>query len=124
MRLHRRLRADPDLRGGHHDDAHRHGLDPAGIHPLYDALVYIPNDPSDPGLQPFPAGITCDVCGATAAGDPLVTTFTAPDGTFTLSNVPVGASVPLVVQLGRWRRQFTVNIADLVRRQQRPRGHR
>jgi hypothetical protein len=86
-------------------------LDPAGVHPLYDALVYVPNNPSDPGLQPFQPGITCDVCGSTAAGDPLVTAFTAPDGTFTLQNVPVGASIPLVVQLGRWRRQFTVNIA-------------
>jgi hypothetical protein len=86
-------------------------LDPAGIHPLYNALVYIPNDPTDPGLQPFAAGITCDVCGSTAAGDPLVTTYTAPDGTFTLQGVPVGASIPLVVQLGRWRRQFTVNVA-------------
>ncbi|HEY3818624.1 MAG TPA: carboxypeptidase-like regulatory domain-containing protein [Polyangiaceae bacterium] len=86
-------------------------LDPAGIHPLYNALVYIPNNPSDPGLQPFAPGITCDVCGSTAAGDPLVSTFTAPDGTFTLSGVPVGSSVLMVVQLGRWRRQFNVNIA-------------
>jgi hypothetical protein len=86
-------------------------LDPAGIHPLYNALVYIPNNPSDPGLQPFAAGITCDVCGASAAGNPLVTAYTAPDGTFTLSNIPVGASIPLVVQLGRWRRQFTVDVA-------------
>jgi hypothetical protein len=85
-------------------------LDPAGVHPLYNALVYIPNTPSDPGLQPFPAGITCDVCGATAAGNPLVTAYTAPDGTFTLQGTPVGASLPLVVQLGRWRRQFTVDI--------------
>jgi hypothetical protein len=85
--------------------------DPAGNHPLYNALVYVPNNPADPGLQPFPAGITCDVCGATAAGNPLVTTFTAPDGTFTLKGVPVGATIPLVVQLGRWRRQFSVNIA-------------
>lgn len=85
--------------------------DPAGLHPLYNALVYVPNDPSDPGLQPFPAGITCDVCGATAAGNPLVTTFTAPDGTFTLTGMPAGSSVPLVVQLGRWRRQFTVDVA-------------
>ncbi len=85
-------------------------LDPAGIHPLYNALVYIPNDPTDPGLQPFPAGITCDVCGSTAAGNPLVTTYTAPDGTFTLQNVPVGTALPLVVQLGRWRRQFTVDV--------------
>jgi len=85
--------------------------DPAGLHPLYDALVYVPNDPSDPGLQPFPAGVKCDQCGATAAGNPLVTTYTAPNGTFTLSGVPVGANIPLVVQLGRWRRQFKVNIA-------------
>jgi hypothetical protein len=85
-------------------------LDPAGIHPLYNALVYIPNNPMDPGLQPFTAGITCDVCGATAAGNPLVTAYTAPDGTFTLQNVPVGMGVMLVVQLGRWRRLFSVNI--------------
>jgi hypothetical protein len=87
-------------------------LDPAGIHPLYDALVYIPNNPMDPGLQPFPPGITCDVCGTTAAGDPLVTAFTAPDGTFTLSGVPVGTSITLVIQLGKWRRIFQVNIPN------------
>ncbi len=85
-------------------------LDPAAKFGLYNALVYVPNDPSDPGLQPFPAGITCDVCGATAAGDPLVTTNTAPDGTFTLTGVPVGPAIPLVIQLGRWRRQFTIPI--------------
>jgi hypothetical protein len=86
--------------------------DPAGIHPLYNALVYIPNNPNDPGLQPFQPGIMCDQCGATAAGNPLVSTQTAPDGTWTLSGVPVGASIPLVVQLGHWRRQFTVNVAN------------
>jgi hypothetical protein len=85
-------------------------LDPAGVNGLYNVLVYIPNTPSDPGLAPFPIGVTCDVCGATAAGDPLVTTYTAPDGTFTLSGVPIGTSVPLVIQLGKWRRQFTVPI--------------
>jgi hypothetical protein len=85
-------------------------LDPAGLHPLYNVLVYIPNDPTDPGLQPFAPGISCDQCGATAAGNPLVTAYTAPDGTFTLTNVPVGTSIPLVIQLGRWRRQFTVDV--------------
>jgi hypothetical protein len=86
--------------------------DPAALHPLYNALVYIPNNPKDPGLQPFQPGISCDQCGATAAGDPLVSTQTAPDGTFKLTNVPVGGSIPLVVQLGHWRRQFTVNVAN------------
>jgi hypothetical protein len=85
--------------------------DPAATYGIYNALVYVPNNTSDPGLAPFPAGITCDVCGATAAGDPLVTTYTKPDGTFTLTGVPAGASVPLIIQLGRWRRQFTVNVA-------------
>jgi hypothetical protein len=84
-------------------------LDPAALHPLFDALVYIPNDPSDPGLKPFAPGITCDVCGASAAGKPLVTAKTDVSGNFTLSNVPVGPSIPLVVQLGRWRRQLTVD---------------
>jgi hypothetical protein len=81
------------------------------VHPLYNALVYVPNNPADPALtSPFPAGVTCDQCGATAAGDPLVTTQTAPDGSFTLSGVPVSATLPLVIELGRWRRQFTVNV--------------
>jgi hypothetical protein len=35
---------------------------------------------------------------------------TAYDGTFTLTNVPVGTQIPVVVQLGRWRRQFKVDV--------------
>jgi hypothetical protein len=88
--------------------------DPADIHPLYNALVYVPNDPTDSALTtPFAAGISCEQCGASAAGDPLVTVQTAPNGSFTLSGVPVGSgatAIPLVIELGRWRRQFTVNV--------------
>ena len=86
--------------------------DPAGLRPLYNVLVYVPNDTNDPGLQPFTPGVTCSQCDVTAAGNPLVTTFTAPDGTFTLQNVPVGASVPLVIQLGHWRREFVVDASN------------
>ena len=86
-------------------------LDPAGRNPLYNALVYIPNNPTDPGLQPFTTRThACDVCGATAAGDPLVSTQTGVDGSFTLTNVPVGQAIQLVVQMGRWRRIFEVDI--------------
>jgi hypothetical protein len=82
--------------------------DPAGNNPLYNVLVYVPNTAEV--LPPFSSTLTCDQCGATAAGDPLVTTHTNPDGTFTLENVPVGADVPLVIQLGHWRRQFRVDV--------------
>ncbi len=73
--------------------------------PVYNALVYIPNG----AVAAFPSGVACDKCGATASGSPLVSTTTGPDGKFTLYNVPTGANVPLVMQLGRWRRQVTIS---------------
>jgi hypothetical protein len=89
--------------------------DPADLHPIYNVVVYIPNNPSDPNYTtPFSAGVTCDQCGAggvQAAGDPLVVTSTDTNGMFTLTNVPVGSSIPLAIQSGRWRREFTVNVA-------------
>src|SRR6185295_18565530 len=77
---------------------------PNGIDPLYGALVYVPNAP----VAPFPPGVACDQCGAQASGSPLVSTVTGPDGTFHLQNAPAGASIPLVLQLGRWRRQVVI----------------
>ena len=34
--------------------------------------------------------------------------MSAVDGTFQLTNVPVGADIPLVMQSGRWRRVITI----------------
>ncbi len=86
-------------------------MDPGGVNPLYNALVYIPNNPADPALTaPLADGVTCDVCGASAAGTPLVTTLSKTDGSFVLPGAPVGNNITLVVQLGRWRRIFQVNI--------------
>jgi hypothetical protein len=90
--------------------------DPAGNNPLYHVFVYVANNPKDPNLKSFPEGITCDVCGATAAGEPLLSegeqagTYTDVDGSFTLKNVPVAEGVTVVIQLGRWRRVFKVDI--------------
>ncbi len=75
--------------------------------PVPNVLVYIPNS----GLQPFNAGAQCSPCGADVSGSPLVSTTTAFDGTFTLTNVPAGNGIPVVIQLGRWRREIKVNIA-------------
>jgi hypothetical protein len=72
--------------------------------PIYNALVYVPNAK----VQPFPPGVACNQCGAEVSGNPLVETQSAADGTFTLKNVPVGTNIPLVIQLGRWRRQITI----------------
>jgi hypothetical protein len=78
--------------------------DPAGQRPMYDAIVYVPNGP----VQPFPSGATCDRCGVLASGQPLVTALTGPDGSFVLHDVPVGDSIPLVLQLGKWRKQLVI----------------
>lgn len=77
---------------------------PNGVDPLLNALVYVPNAPVDP----FPSGVSCDQCASEASGAPLVSAVSAVDGSFTLSNVPVGQNIPLVIQLGRWRRQVTI----------------
>ena len=76
--------------------------------PIYNAIVYVPNAT----VSAFTPGVQCSQCGGEVSGDPLVATQTAPDGTFTLVNVPVGTDIPLVIQLGRWRRQITIpNVA-------------
>ncbi len=77
--------------------------DPAGKLPVYGAIVYVPNAP----VGPLPATGTCDRCG-TVSGSPLVATLTGADGRFLLTNVPAGPNVPLVVQIGKWRRQLVI----------------
>ncbi|MFO0624041.1 MAG: hypothetical protein U0325_00370 [Polyangiales bacterium] len=72
--------------------------------PLYNAVVYIPNA----AVAPFAPGVACERCGAATSGSPVVSAVTGPDGRFVLRDVPVGADVPLVVQIGRWRRQVRI----------------
>jgi hypothetical protein len=78
--------------------------DPAGKNPLYNVAVYVPNAP----VTPFTAGVSCDRCGTVPSGSPVTTTLTDPQGHFVLQNVPAGKNIPLVLQVGRWRRQITL----------------
>jgi hypothetical protein len=84
---------------------------PQGVDPLPNTLVYVPNGAAGPptwGVQPFAPGVSCGPCGADISGSPLVSAVTAVDGSFTLTDVPVGANIPLVIQNGRWRRKITI----------------
>jgi hypothetical protein len=90
---------------------------PAGVangDPVPNVLVYIPNSTVKAFLPRASEtqAQQCSTCGADVSGDPLVESKTAYNGTFTLQNVPVGSSIPVVIQLGRWRRQFTVSVTN------------
>jgi hypothetical protein len=77
---------------------------PEGTLPLYGAIVYINNEP----VTPFPPGAACERCTDSLSGKPIATALTDTAGRFVLENVPVGNNIPLVIQVGRWRRQITV----------------
>jgi hypothetical protein len=72
--------------------------------PIFNAVVYVPNSK----VEAFAPGVSCDRCGAALSGTPLVSVLTGPDGKFKLTNIPTGANVPLVIQIGRWRRQLVI----------------
>jgi hypothetical protein len=92
--------------------------DPAKRNPLYDVSVYVPASP----LQPLPKGVLtgADACSCQALfkSGAVVATTTGVDGTFELDNAPVGSAVPLVIQIGKWRKQFTINVQACAPNQQ------
>jgi hypothetical protein len=78
---------------------------PAGTLPLYNVVVYVPV----PGetQPPISEGASCDKCsGSQARGVAVALTNEA--GQFTLEGVPEGDNVPLVIQVGKWRREVTI----------------
>ena len=80
-------------------------FDPAGEVGLYGVYVYVPNAP----LAPIDSGVgsaSCTSCQAPASGSPIVATSTDTLGHFKLENVPAGTDIPLVMQLGKWRRKL------------------
>lgn len=79
---------------------------PNGIDPLPNVLVYIPAAPVVGALDPLTQGVTNGPIRAT--NSPLVSTTTDVAGRFTLTNVPVGTNIPVVIQAGKWRRLFSI----------------
>jgi hypothetical protein len=84
--------------------------DPAGKVGIYGVAVYVPAAPLVPLPKGVPTGNDACSCGALFQSGAIVNTTTGEDGSFTLSNVPVGSSVPLVLQVGKWRRSLSVNV--------------
>ena len=84
--------------------------DPALRNPLYNISVYVPAVPLTPLPKGVPTGKDACSCGALYQSGAIVNTSTAVDGTFTLSNVPVGTKVPLVLQVGKWRKQINIDV--------------
>jgi hypothetical protein len=77
---------------------------PNGTLALYGVNVYIPL--GDPG--PLEAGLQCSRCTDTLQGGSLVHVVTDDKGQFVLHNAPSGLNVPIVIQVGKWRRQISV----------------
>jgi hypothetical protein len=83
---------------------------PNGTDPLPNILVYIPTA----ALTAFTDGVSVtspvqDNEANLVSGAPLVQATTAANGTFTLTDVPPGSEIPMVIQAGRWRREFVIS---------------
>lgn len=82
-----------------------------GAHPLSGARVYIPNLAVGASLPPTKTGAACHRCAAFDEDRVVASTTTAPDGSFTLDKVPAGNGIPLVIEIGKWRRMQSVDVA-------------
>jgi hypothetical protein len=78
---------------------------PDGALPMYNAVVYVPGAPLDPLLD-GPANPAC------VSGAPVALTRTDVSGRFKLDNVPTVRNLPVVIQLGKWRREITVSTVN------------
>jgi len=84
--------------------------DPAGNDPLYGIAVYVPAVPLVPLPRGVPTGADACSCAALFESGAVASTVTGVDGSFKLSNAPVGSNVPLVLQVGKWRRLVRIDV--------------
>lgn len=77
---------------------------PNGTLPLFGVTVYVPN--TDPGF--FTDGVKCTRCENMLPGDPITQTLSDTSGKFTLTGVPTGENIPLIITIGKWRRQVRI----------------
>ena len=93
--------------------------DPAGKNPVFNVTVYVPvgslppiglgTAVCDPGA-PRPTGLICNSTLGAVAGTAITTTDAT--GAFRIDGVPAGKNIPLVFQLGKWRREIVLPQID------------
>ncbi|HEY2516622.1 MAG TPA: hypothetical protein VGI39_37385 [Polyangiaceae bacterium] len=88
--------------------------DPAGKNPLYNVAVYVPAVPLTALPKGVPTGSDACSCAALFKSGAITNVTTDVDGSFTLKNAPVGSSVPLVIQIGKWRHLTHVDVKSCV----------
>jgi hypothetical protein len=76
--------------------------DPVGANPLYNVQVYVPGA----SLPTFAQGASCQACSALFPAQVVASAVTDESGGFTMMNAPSGANIPLVIQIGKWRRTY------------------
>jgi hypothetical protein len=76
--------------------------------PLPNVLVYATT--GTPAA--LPTGVQCLTTSAPTDPNVVSYTYTAVDGSFLLTNVPENASYTVVIQSGKWRRQFRVSVTS------------
>ncbi len=82
--------------------------DPAGKVPLSGVVVYVPADPTIP-LDKIDIGTkSCSAC-TTQIANYMALAVTDVAGHFSMKGVPATTSVPVVVQVGKWRREVTLS---------------
>ena len=77
--------------------------DPAGKVPLYNVVVYVPKG----DVPPLASGATCDRCDGNSVSA-VASALTDTHGNFVLNDVPVGNNIPLIMKVGKWRRQIKI----------------
>ncbi|HUS32135.1 MAG TPA: hypothetical protein VMZ53_26730, partial [Kofleriaceae bacterium] len=76
--------------------------------PLYGVTIYVPN--ADPG--PFMEGAQCGRCDQQIPGEPITSAKSDEAGRFTMSDVPAGRDIPLIVTVGKWRKRVAIPMVN------------
>jgi hypothetical protein len=95
---------DPNCPAGVHTTVSGLVYDPSFQDPLYNITVFAPKSATLPVLPKGAACLSCDALYPAFYGSAV----TDATGHFVVSNVPPGTNVPLVVQTGKWRKEFMI----------------